>query len=660
MAERCLLGVLKELLRSRNATGAVKSAEIIGLLALQSESLNRDVASCVELLSSLVPLIASDDSSVSGAAIDAVADLGITAAARRALQECGVMDYFLSLFISLADSLSSAWNCDIEEHFGDALRVADSLLQEHYEVTIQRVPREIACTSYSKLRRVWKDILEGDGGSTSTRHLLAKLLALLGLELELPVSKNLGRHTFLENSQEFFEKGWERSPAVITNGTGRVFEALRKDFPAQDSSELLRTLVGASISCPPASSDELDPCQLFKEIHDDLGRPLIYQQDIRLVKCTTGDCVEQHYFSRNGEGQVVRVEDCIKAFELGYTVAVRGIEFRSKVVAELAQSLGFQLGQASIGANLYLTPSNAQGLGRHYDDHCVFVVQLAGKKRWSINPAATVVLPRLYAPRLVPEAEVQSRELADTLLTEGSVLYIPRGFAHRASTSEDGNTSKSPGRGKRKQCTLETTTGNCPTTTSKFSLHLTFGVEVELPFEWQGFIHIALHLWFLRENPPQSRDSRLCKTLLHFTVWSMADNAVKELRKACSVAMPATYNKSHATFKELIKKIASHAEESERAINGEECAAGLSWLGHLPGTQSLETDFKLAINSTIKEHRFPEMYVTARANFVERALYDDAVFSEARESFAVLLERYRTSRRKLINAMLALHDISKD
>jgi len=43
-------------------------------------------------------------------------------------------------------------------------------------------------------------------------------------------------------------------------------------------------------------------------------------------------------------------------------------------------------------ANAYVTPGNAAGFTAHYDVHEVFVLQIAGKKRWSLYPP-TIKLP---------------------------------------------------------------------------------------------------------------------------------------------------------------------------------------------------------------------------------------------------------------------------
>ena len=67
-------------------------------------------------------------------------------------------------------------------------------------------------------------------------------------------------------------------------------------------------------------------------------------------------------------------------YKEGYTVALRGLEFRYQSIAAIADKLEVMFGSPSVGANLYLTPPNSQGLMCHFDDHCVFVCQIFGSK----------------------------------------------------------------------------------------------------------------------------------------------------------------------------------------------------------------------------------------------------------------------------------------
>lgn len=83
-----------------------------------------------------------------------------------------------------------------------------------------------------------------------------------------------------------------------------------------------------------------------------------------------------------------------------------------------------------VQANVYLTPPGNQGAKVHYDTHDVFVLQIAGSKRWTIY-GAPVELPLRNqnfdaAIHRVGEPELQFE------LSAGDAVYIPRGHLHEA------------------------------------------------------------------------------------------------------------------------------------------------------------------------------------------------------------------------------------
>jgi ribosomal protein L16 Arg81 hydroxylase len=81
-----------------------------------------------------------------------------------------------------------------------------------------------------------------------------------------------------------------------------------------------------------------------------------------------------------------------------------------------------------VEAFFFVTPAGRQGLAIHRDDADVFVLQAAGRKTWYVHSAPAAAS---WLPGDLPDDEHSPRLLrAD--LDVGSVLYVPRGFAHRA------------------------------------------------------------------------------------------------------------------------------------------------------------------------------------------------------------------------------------
>ncbi|PKI55066.1 hypothetical protein CRG98_024532 [Punica granatum] len=399
------------------------------------------------------------------------------------------------------------------------------------------------------------------------------------------------------------------------------------------------------------------------EEKDKLAMPITYQQDIRVLKTERHLNREAHFFSdswgsRSKKPYIFNCDDiakCEEALEKGYTVAIRGMEFRFKSVAAITKGLASLFGQPSVGANLYLTPPNSQGLARHYDDHCVFVCQLIGTKQWTISPHQGNLLPRLYEPisgTCLSEASNGMDGCMQIMLKEGDILYVPRGFFHEAYTTNGG-----------------------------FSLHLTLAVEVEAPFEWEGFMHVALRCWSWKnlkqvvpeEHPTGSLDFISVK-LLHIMI-GLLGNSDPTFRKACLVGsiswssfMSNWLGQSQRTiFSNLIEKINSESKfmevlmALETAVRGnEDPFRRLRWLqildqegGTLKGHDGQIFDFAAEdlVSLCCKDRQKAEAaFMNVKSGFCK-----EMTLEQGSSSYRLVLEKYKKVRKQYLNGMLSLH-----
>ena len=113
----------------------------------------------------------------------------------------------------------------------------------------------------------------------------------------------------------------------------------------------------------------------------------------------------------------------------GATLVLSGAHRAFDPLAELVRGLGQELGWRC-QANAYLSPPGEGGFAPHHDTHDVFVLQVAGAKRFRFHTGG-VDLPfpdERYDPALAPEREA----LESVELEAGDTLYIPRGVAHDA------------------------------------------------------------------------------------------------------------------------------------------------------------------------------------------------------------------------------------
>ena len=121
-----------------------------------------------------------------------------------------------------------------------------------------------------------------------------------------------------------------------------------------------------------------------------------------------------------------------EAFAGGATIVLQALHLHRPAIARYCRALEAELG-CPVQANAYWTPASAQGFDVHHDTHDVFVLQLAGRKRWRFWPPV-VELP-LKTQRWNgggPPGEPAK----DFVLEPGDTLYLPRGWPHVATGCE--------------------------------------------------------------------------------------------------------------------------------------------------------------------------------------------------------------------------------
>jgi hypothetical protein len=127
------------------------------------------------------------------------------------------------------------------------------------------------------------------------------------------------------------------------------------------------------------------------------------------------------------------VERVLAEFEAGATIVVQGLHLNRAETATFCRALEGALGHP-VQANAYYTPRGSQGLAVHHDTHDVFVLQIAGEKRWLVYEPV-LELP-LKEQRYRAELGGPGEPVIDTVLGAGDTLYLPRGWLHEARTSE--------------------------------------------------------------------------------------------------------------------------------------------------------------------------------------------------------------------------------
>ncbi len=138
-------------------------------------------------------------------------------------------------------------------------------------------------------------------------------------------------------------------------------------------------------------------------------------------------------------GDQVRDDAVAALFADGATAVLQGLHRMWPPVIDLATRLAAEIGHP-VQANAYVTPPQSRGFSAHYDVHDVFVLQLAGRKHWTVH-APVHPDPLRHQPWNDHADDVRHRvreePALETVLETGDVLYLPRGWLH-AATAQGG------------------------------------------------------------------------------------------------------------------------------------------------------------------------------------------------------------------------------
>lgn len=136
-----------------------------------------------------------------------------------------------------------------------------------------------------------------------------------------------------------------------------------------------------------------------------------------------------------GIADQVSEDKLLALFSDGATVVLQGLHRLWPPLLDFSQALAADLGHP-VQVNAYVTPPQNRGFDAHYDVHDVFVLQIAGTKRWRLHRPVHP-LPLRHQPwtdyRTPVEAEAGTEPLMEVVLAPGDCLYLPRGQLHAAT-----------------------------------------------------------------------------------------------------------------------------------------------------------------------------------------------------------------------------------
>jgi hypothetical protein len=155
-----------------------------------------------------------------------------------------------------------------------------------------------------------------------------------------------------------------------------------------------------------------------------------------------------------GDRPVLRPDALYRELREGASLVLDSIDRLHPPVAEAADDL-MRLVHELVQVNLYLVWGGGQGFDTHWDDHDTVIVQLAGRKHWTVHGPG-----RRYPMKVDSDHDHRP---PDTViwqgeLTAGDVIHVPRGWWHAV-------------RG-----------------TGEMSMHLTFGFTRRTGIDWARWV----------------------------------------------------------------------------------------------------------------------------------------------------------------------------
>lgn len=196
---------------------------------------------------------------------------------------------------------------------------------------------------------------------------------------------------------------------LVSNGWEALIQLLESSRKAQDEQTKRRD----------AHATPDDPSESPAGTVDDQLLPLLFQNQINLGP-NASDRYNHSLFA---------------AYLDGCSVVNNHADQLSPHIAALCHDL--QQSFPHVYANTYLTPPNQQAVPAHADDRDVFVIQILGRKEWTVYE--TIPIPYPYPDEqvgkdnlTVPEQVLQGPVAIQHVLEAGNVLYMPRGFVHQA------------------------------------------------------------------------------------------------------------------------------------------------------------------------------------------------------------------------------------
>jgi ribosomal protein L16 Arg81 hydroxylase len=180
--------------------------------------------------------------------------------------------------------------------------------------------------------------------------------------------------------------------------------------------------------------DKFKSVLTLEEIDSYLATSTPCYPDVFLVDAARDLAPEQYSFQNSNPAGRIDLPRAYQLFQSGATISISQLNQRLPGLGALCRAIE-RYTSHPFQTNIYLTPPNAQGFKTHYDTHDVFVLQVSGTKRWTLNESP-VELP-LHGQHFNSQAHTAGAVTREFTMRAGDMLYCPRGLCHAAQSTDE-------------------------------------------------------------------------------------------------------------------------------------------------------------------------------------------------------------------------------
>jgi Cupin superfamily protein len=214
---------------------------------------------------------------------------------------------------------------------------------------------------------------------------------------------------------------------------GMVFDDLEKLLEPCLREEFLASSWGRSyrhVRGWPGKFSRLLPWDQFNRI---LSQHRLDFPRLRLVRdgqSLPSSAYLKHVTSSRRKSQIPRLlpVQLTEQLRQGATLVLDAVDELHQPLEALAEGLERSFHE-HVQINAYAGWRTSRGFDLHWDDHDVFILQVTGRKRWSVYRETR---PYPLARDIEPNQKPAGEPLWDATLEDGDLLYIPRGWWHVA------------------------------------------------------------------------------------------------------------------------------------------------------------------------------------------------------------------------------------